>query len=519
MSSRKEINLNIALLILLLFPFALPAQSYVTYQLSGGRFGDQLSNYLHGKWASYKTGLPLLFVPFEFSDELNVSILEQFSDLEIQPLNQRIICGNNHQLENIQDNTLYYVPHFTTFPSDGVYRNYYYGVYNLIDWRDRGFLELVRSAITPKWKKSSLSLNQGTEEIAIHFREGGNWDPNDDKPNYPLRFLPFEWYLGALSSFVHYLPSKPLKITLFTDALEGEYYRTRIENYLLEKHPSIESEVVLSLDGILQDFFSLIGFKYMIAPESLFSYNAAKIGNCQLLIKPQLFGTDLHLKPIIFQSAQDLSYKTKAPSETLRFDAHSGHFEKDLEDILKRVWYAHKNHLCCDITLNHSMYRELYRTFLNPLSPEGTFLFPNETSLSEIDWNDSVFCSLVREIWSPKFSFEQRIEKSYPSIALYYSPECISKYLELRAKEGWGHHHVTVFIPHSLDRKNFVAFGKKLVKELKTKACDLHLMSLTEDPLKAFASVGCHTLSISPPMFLMETAGELFCPRKPIVVN
>ena len=40
----------------------------VTYDVSPGRFGDQMLCYLHAKWISYRYGFPLLYKPFLHSD-------------------------------------------------------------------------------------------------------------------------------------------------------------------------------------------------------------------------------------------------------------------------------------------------------------------------------------------------------------------------------------------------------------------------------------------------------------------
>ena len=57
--------------------FCLIGQSYVTYQLPYGRLGDKLITYVHAKWISYKYGLKLLYRPFEYSDKLMLSKIEQ----------------------------------------------------------------------------------------------------------------------------------------------------------------------------------------------------------------------------------------------------------------------------------------------------------------------------------------------------------------------------------------------------------------------------------------------------------
>src|ERR1700728_1817882 len=52
-------------------------QSYITYALSGGRFGDNLLAFMHAKWFSYRFKLPLLYKPFPYSDQLQLSLDEK----------------------------------------------------------------------------------------------------------------------------------------------------------------------------------------------------------------------------------------------------------------------------------------------------------------------------------------------------------------------------------------------------------------------------------------------------------
>src|SRR3990167_7495875 len=45
----------------------------VTYDYENGRFGDSLLNYLHAKWFSFDKGIPLLYKPLPYSDQLTLS--------------------------------------------------------------------------------------------------------------------------------------------------------------------------------------------------------------------------------------------------------------------------------------------------------------------------------------------------------------------------------------------------------------------------------------------------------------
>ncbi|NDD58753.1 MAG: hypothetical protein EBZ47_05820 [Chlamydiae bacterium] len=52
-----------------------PNYNYLTYH-GGGRFGDRLIAYMHAKWLSYKYNIPMLYIPFAYSDDLILDDIE-----------------------------------------------------------------------------------------------------------------------------------------------------------------------------------------------------------------------------------------------------------------------------------------------------------------------------------------------------------------------------------------------------------------------------------------------------------
>lgn len=53
-----------------------PQASAITYELNGGRFGDNLLSYSRAKWLSYIYGIPVLYFPFPYADQLALSCIE-----------------------------------------------------------------------------------------------------------------------------------------------------------------------------------------------------------------------------------------------------------------------------------------------------------------------------------------------------------------------------------------------------------------------------------------------------------
>src|SRR3990167_8744756 len=61
--------------ILFLFSFHLvfaKTDHAITYEFSGGRFGDNLLSYLHAKWIAYQTDIQLFYKPFKYSNYLKL---------------------------------------------------------------------------------------------------------------------------------------------------------------------------------------------------------------------------------------------------------------------------------------------------------------------------------------------------------------------------------------------------------------------------------------------------------------
>src|ERR1700722_11920707 len=109
--------------LILFVPLFLLADAYVAYEVSGGRFGDYLSDYLHGRWVEHKTGVPLLYAPFAFSDALLLHKKQNGIKVENLTFAKTILCHRDEDvLQNLagEENVLFWIPHFTGFSIDSV---------------------------------------------------------------------------------------------------------------------------------------------------------------------------------------------------------------------------------------------------------------------------------------------------------------------------------------------------------------------------------------------------------------
>ncbi|MCA9375043.1 hypothetical protein KC622_01790, partial [Candidatus Dojkabacteria bacterium] len=105
---------------------------------------------------------------------------------------------------------------------------------------------------------------------------------------FPNKFPPQEFYVEQIKRLFMLLGSKPLYVHIFTDCKEPEALIEELKVQVNE--PSIEfgfrKSSRRSENGVIEDFFNLARFEYIIRPQSEFSYMADKIADWKILIYP-----------------------------------------------------------------------------------------------------------------------------------------------------------------------------------------------------------------------------------------
>ena len=119
-------------LLFLLATASLTAHDGVTYEFSGGRFGDNLLAYLHAKWVAHREGIPLLYKPFPYSSELALDEREV-------PFKE----GDRALTVPYFPETQWEVRH--TRDKDGKAWSYF-----AVDWSDCEFRQMAAELIAPK---------------------------------------------------------------------------------------------------------------------------------------------------------------------------------------------------------------------------------------------------------------------------------------------------------------------------------------------------------------------------------
>lgn len=278
---------------------------WVTYAQDGGRFGDQITNYLKALWISWKYDTPLVFRPFEYSNELVLgdfhptllddALLQEFSakleyftvfELEkSEKVFQYLETMPDHQ-EPAKQRLLWNIGLLTPFIEEHFCEK--------LD--DERFRELLQILIKPNEPLKLVSLPEDRKTIAIHMRSGVGYDWESNIRNMPTKFVPDTFYYGCLKQALMMFHDAPVFVHIFTDHPEPEVLEAKllaeVESWRVEKDILINCRRVgnFHADNVLEDFFSMMEFDCIIHPDSSLSQSASIIAGPLLEMRPSHWG-------------------------------------------------------------------------------------------------------------------------------------------------------------------------------------------------------------------------------------
>lgn len=262
--------------------------SAITYNFSGGRFGDNVLAYLHAKWLSYEYNLPFLYKPFQYSSELNMDNEEYWYSEKIGNFSQEILLNRNHR-KPVGVNTVFVCPYFPEIEWE-LKKEYYFTF--PINWKDQQFRQHVRHMIS---LKKPLNLTHPPKDIltvAIHMREGGGFDDEEHKFKHPLKTPPVTFYSDSLNKILAMFPSQPIYCHIFTDAVDPQLWIDKILAALPNNAPiqfTYRSQGNRHDSNVLEDFFSLFNFDILIRAESNYSIVPALIHDYAVVCYPKKY--------------------------------------------------------------------------------------------------------------------------------------------------------------------------------------------------------------------------------------
>lgn len=258
----------------------------VTYEFSGGRFGDNLLTYFHAKWISYQSGAVLLYKPFPYSDKLMLSEIESAYNLNYKN-NVWLSKENDPSLFYNYSNTLLHVKYFPELSWGGDCRKKIPKFHP--DWDDAGFRGELKKCLTPKFDISptAIAFSEGRISVAVHYRTGGKFEP-DLHDVWALKAPRDTFFIKYIKYLYKFFEEKPLFVYIFTDHSDPKSVRK-----LFEKNLEDQDIVVATRDqpvgwtsDVLEDFFSMTQFNCSIHGDSNFSICAGILADHDIEIRP-----------------------------------------------------------------------------------------------------------------------------------------------------------------------------------------------------------------------------------------
>ena len=274
--------------------------SVVTYEFSGGRFGDNLLSYLHAKWFSYEKNLPFLYKPFPYSESLALH------DLEIhfrnRKLRKKLHLSPTFKVSSKSWNIFSKVPFFSFcyvcpyFPEDKIEieEGKFYSFE--VDWKNPAFRNMLKKMIRPKNDLNIVKPPKNIISVALHIRDGGGFDQGAYRLEIPLKFPPLSFYIDGLKQVLETYPNKKIYCHIFTDAINPKQILDQIQKNLPLDAPidfNYRKETNSHDQNVLEDFFSLFEFDILIRPQSNFSVIPSLIKDYALVYSPKKFSSDL----------------------------------------------------------------------------------------------------------------------------------------------------------------------------------------------------------------------------------
>jgi hypothetical protein len=284
---------RVIIFFLLLSVIQLDGKSAVTYNFSGGRFGDSLIAYCHAFWIAYIFDLDLLYKPFKYSEQMLMHETDTlYSNNSIQNYKQ-ILHISHAFISGVQPDILYIVPFFceSHIEHDDPRCPFLFQV----DWKNKDFIKALKKRIAPKYQLSLPQLPDEGITIALHVRKGTGWDIPKFAPTFekltemhPLKWPPDSYYIEQIKKLIEFFPNQKLYIYLFTDhdkplEIIEKYQKIVNSPHIVWSCRQQENSQDLN---VLEDFFALMQFDCLIRNDSNFSIIASKLGDYQILIAP-----------------------------------------------------------------------------------------------------------------------------------------------------------------------------------------------------------------------------------------
>jgi hypothetical protein len=286
----KKIFFLYILSFLFFMPLLATINSAITWEPNGGRFGDNLQSYAYVKWLSYKFNIPVLYLPFKYSDQL---VLHHQEAVYTKETAKKF----SHQMR------LPYKTKFRLFPDNNTLYISHWDADVTINWSDMAFINSLRQTISPRNSLTKVIIPEYCISIAAHVRTGGGFvvDDKKERERCPLRFVPNDFYIDQIRRLAEMFKDENLYVHIFTDHPNPKVLKKKFKKAL--NNPRItfgyrENDNAHNAN-VLEDFFSMMDFDCLIRPGSHYSRFVQRLGNNKVVIYPESIKKNPQGKPII----------------------------------------------------------------------------------------------------------------------------------------------------------------------------------------------------------------------------
>ena len=254
----------------------LPNISAVTYELNGGRLGDNLLSYCKAKWLSYTHGIPLINIPFPYSKQLNIHAYGMMRTNDIGEKFDHVVRLSAHKKWHINkySGTLYIKQWKTPVA---------------IDWYDRKFVNELKKLIAPCGSVTCVTIPSGCISVAIHVRRGGGYVIDKKMMKHmPNKFAPEHFYVDQIKRILSMYSDKQLYVHIFTDDPKPKKIVSQFKAVITNERITwgYRKKKNRFFANVLEDFFSMMQFDCLIRPGSNFSRFVERLGDHQVVIYP-----------------------------------------------------------------------------------------------------------------------------------------------------------------------------------------------------------------------------------------
>jgi hypothetical protein len=249
----------------------------ITYTLNGGRFGDNLQSFSQAFWLSYLHDIDFILQPFEYAEHLKAYYAyEHYTPALDSRYNEKVfVNGCNKSLPGEVKDACLYVSTFEEFPGT--------------NWQDEGFVKAVCACIAPANKLEYPALPANAHSIAIHARRGGGFVHDSNARYYcPHHFPDLDYYVCALKALLCHLEG-PCYVYFFTDDPDPVVL---VEKMIACCTPEELARITIDFRRtgnrhdahVIEDFFNMMRFSYLIRAYSGYSCFVERLGNCKMAI-------------------------------------------------------------------------------------------------------------------------------------------------------------------------------------------------------------------------------------------